>query len=251
MKKGMVTAAMTIAARIAARVRHPPALVILALNLVPAACVVLFGWSAGVLLLLYWTENVIIGGFNVAKMGLSGTAWGGAGMVMAAVTIPFFIFHYGLFCFVHGIFVLALGFGPEALGGDTLSPMGLYEFVTRMAREEPGFGRALAAILAAQSVSFIFDWLIPGGPRRFNPMVQMFAPYPRIIVLHLAIMAGAIPVLVLGSPVWAVVVLCLMKTFFDLHGDPVFLIDDKARRRADTSIKAMERLWRRSRKSAP
>lgn len=241
---------MTIAERIAAQARRPPVWVILALNLVPAACVALFGWSAGVLVLLYWTENVIIGGFNVAKMGLTGPAWGAAGVVMALVAIPFFIIHYGLFCFVHGVFVLVLGFGPGVLSADAISPTGLYDFVARMAREEPGFGRALLAILAAQSVSFIYDWLLPGGPKRFNPMVQMFAPYPRIIVLHLAIMAGAVPVLLLGSPVWAVVALSLMKTAFELRGEDS-LIDDRARRRADASIKAMERLWRRSRKSAP
>ena len=76
----------------------------------------------------------------------------------------------------------------------------------------------------------------------------MFAPYPRIIVLHLAIMAGAVPVLLLGSPAWAVVALALMKTVFELRGDPDGFIDDDARRRANTSVKAVERLWARRRR---
>jgi len=30
-------------------------------NLVPVVCVLLFGWKAAVLLILYWSENLIIG----------------------------------------------------------------------------------------------------------------------------------------------------------------------------------------------
>ncbi len=232
------------AARIALRAKSPPGFTILALNLVPAACVLLFGWNAGVLLLLYWAENVIIGGFNAVKMGLSGVAWGLAGLLMAAVMIPFFIFHYGLFSFVHGMFVVLIGMGPRILPDMDASPFGLYELVMRLAREEPGFGRSLLAILAAQAVAFLFDWLIPGGPRKFNPMVQMLAPYPRIIVLHLTIMAAAIPVLLLASPAWAVLALALLKTVFEMRGIDS-LIDEDARQQADGSVAELERLLKR------
>lgn len=231
------------AARIALRVKSPPVLVILALNLIPVACVVLFGWHAGVLLLLYWTENVVIGAFNVLKMGVSGIAWGLAGTLACLFLIPFFIFHYGLFSFVHGTFVTIMGFGPGEVRSISLT--GLYELVMRLAREEPGFQRSLMAIVAAQGVSFIFDWLLPGGPRKFNPMTQMFTPYPRVVVLHFTIMVAAIPVLLLSSPVWMVAALAIIKTVFEVRGFDS-IIDEAALRQADNSMKELDRRLRRS-----
>ena len=53
----------------AARLRLPPsALVLVAANLVPLAGVLFFGWSVFATLLLFWVENVIVGGFNVLRM---------------------------------------------------------------------------------------------------------------------------------------------------------------------------------------
>jgi hypothetical protein len=44
----------------------------------------------------------------------------------------------------------------------------------------------------------------------------MGRPYGRIIVLHITIIVGAIPVMVLGSPIWALVLLLILKTGVDL-----------------------------------
>ena len=45
---------------------------LLAINLLPVACVALFGWSALLLLLIYWAENVIVGVFTFFKMLIAG-----------------------------------------------------------------------------------------------------------------------------------------------------------------------------------
>ena len=37
-------------------------------NLVPIIGVLLFGWDAGIILLVYWSENLVVGGYNILKM---------------------------------------------------------------------------------------------------------------------------------------------------------------------------------------
>jgi hypothetical protein len=190
---------------------------IIAANAVPIVCVILFGWPAGVLLLLYWCENVVIGGVNLLKIAGSSLAWGPPGWVASAFIIPFFTFHYGLFCFVHGVFVLVVGaMGEGRAPTSDISPMGLYRVVEGLTRTEPGFLWSLGAIAGWQLLSFVTDWLAKGRFRQTNPLVQMFEPYGRIVVLHLALFAGTVPVALLGSPVWALVALAVMKTLFDL-----------------------------------
>src|SRR5260221_13300985 len=85
----------------------PSALLLVAANLVPLAGVLFFGWTVFATPLLFWVENVIVGGFNILRILLAqpqiGAMW--AGQVFM---IPFFTFHYGLFTTVRGLFVLCL-----------------------------------------------------------------------------------------------------------------------------------------------
>jgi len=62
---------------------------------------------------LFWFENVVIGGFNVLRMLISGVRMGGAGIVGALFMSAFFTVHYGLFTAVHGVFVVMLFGMPE------------------------------------------------------------------------------------------------------------------------------------------
>ncbi|MEJ0022031.1 MAG: DUF6498-containing protein [Alphaproteobacteria bacterium] len=77
----------------------------LIVNLIPVLGVLFGGWSAFALLLLYWLENVVIGVFNIARMIAAGVAKGPGGIAACLFVVPFFAFHYGMFCLVHGIFV--------------------------------------------------------------------------------------------------------------------------------------------------
>ncbi|MDB5468667.1 MAG: hypothetical protein JWR84_227 [Caulobacter sp.] len=193
------------------------ALRIVIANAIPIVCVILFGWPAGVLLLLYWCENVIVGAVNGLKMAVSGAAMGPPGWIANAFLLPFYVFHYGMFCFVHGVFVLLIGsIGERKIPDFDPSPIGLFHVVENLTRHEPGFLWSLAAIAGLQLLSFAADWLARGKFRDTNPMIQMFEPYGRIVVLHLAIMAGMIPVLILGGPVWALVGLAIIKTLMEL-----------------------------------
>ena len=83
---------------------------LIAMNLIPLGGAIFAGWDVGFILLVYWAENVVIGGYNIVKMAM---AQGGKGKFdpTCLPLIPFFLVHYGMFCFGHGIFVLVLGQG--------------------------------------------------------------------------------------------------------------------------------------------
>ncbi|MDP2357506.1 MAG: DUF6498-containing protein [Beijerinckiaceae bacterium] len=177
-----------------ARVRF---IMALAFNLVPLAGVAFWGWSAFELIFLYWLENVVIGVRTLAMMLLSARFWG----VLPALTVgAFFTVHYGIFCLVHGVFVLA--FFGGAIGSNTWSavPVG------------PAITIGLAAIVTWQAGLLVLH-VVRGD--RSNPMELMGAPYPRIIALHLTIMLGGFMLMSLGWPYAGVVALALIKTVLD------------------------------------
>lgn len=207
---------------------------LVAFNLVPLAGVLLWDWNVATLLVLYWVENGIVGILNVPKMLLArgpaapgGTqSAGGLPAGPQAATIPFFLVHYGIFWLVHGFFVFALpqfvGFGGPSVVALIEAETGagwLYGESAATVARGPDMGAvALGAVGLAIShgVSFVMNFLGRREYLRVSPAAQMFAPYRRVVVLHVTIIFGAFISLLLGSPVGAVVVLVLLKTGIDL-----------------------------------
>jgi len=185
-------------------------------NLIPLFGVLFLGWSVWNILVIYWLENGIVGIINVLKMsaatgeeasGLSAalTINGQPATAMSKVgLIPFFIVHYGIFWFVHGIFVLTL---PAFLSLASDTPM------------ELGIGAVLFAAVGlaiSHGLSFWWNFLRGGEYRRSTPAALMFAPYRRLVALHLTIIFGALAVTLTGAPIVAVAILVGIKTLLDL-----------------------------------
>ncbi|MGE3302775.1 MAG: DUF6498-containing protein [Hyphomonadaceae bacterium] len=191
----------------------------LAANAIPVAGVLFWGWSAGALMLLYWLENVVVGVFNALRMGVSGAAQGPAAGVGALFLIAFFLFHYGMFCAVHGVFVWTMfGQGLETLarGADPFAdPLG---FVGHIALATPGLRAGFAAMVVWHAAMFFVFFLGRREYRETDPMTQMSRPYGRIVVLHVTIIAGGFVVLALGQPVFAVAILSALKAAMDMGG---------------------------------
>jgi len=68
----------------------------------------------------------------------------------------------------------------------------------------------------SRGASFVVNFLGRREYLRVSVAEQMFAPYGRLLILHLTIILGAFLSLVLGSPVGAIVILVLIKTIVDL-----------------------------------
>ena len=198
-------------------------------NLVPLVGVLWFGWDVWGILIIYWLENGIVGLFNVLKMRraeglengsstpspetrrrLNGLRINGrpANGTDKAALIPFFIMHYGIFWVVHGVFVLMLplfafsGADGEPDFGTTLNPLAIV-FV-------------LVLLFISHGVSYLFNYIGRGEYLRTTAAQQMFAPYGRLVVLHITIIFGAILISTTGAPAAAIVVLVLLKIALDL-----------------------------------
>jgi len=202
------------AARRAQRLSHSSGAAIGALvvgNLIPLVGVLVLGWEVGLVLGLYWIENGIVGIINCAKMALA-QGDGPDGNARKTTQIPYFIVHYGLFWFVHGIFVgviaaigspAAFNGGGFGLSGTSADPLAVLV--------------AVVGLSVSHLVSFWVDFIGKGEYRTVTVAQQMQAPYGRMVVLHLAIVFGGLVVALLGSPTGPVVVLVLGKTALDLN----------------------------------
>ena len=185
-------------------------------NLVPASSVVVFGWSAFTLLLLYWLENVIAGAVNAIKIAISGFTSGKENARATVGLIPFFIFHYGIFCVIHGLLIWEL-FGDAsaaAVPDDGLSSLPLL-VMTRLKTDTFFFWNAIALTIF-QILTFLIYWLANSSWKTADPYSQTFAPYGRVVVVHVTIILAGVPVALLGQPLIAVVILAMIKTILEV-----------------------------------
>ena len=178
-------------------------------NAVPILGVLFLGWTVFPLLLVYWLENAVIGGVNVAKMLLAQPRnpleWAGKLFV-----IPFFIVHFGGFMYVHGVLVMAF-FGPHGTQPFDLIPTA---FSAVRANQ---LGWSLMGLIASHGFSFFWNYVKNGEYQRASLNALMGQPYGRVIVLHLTVLFGGWLVMLLGSPLPALVVLVIIKTVVDVR----------------------------------
>lgn len=207
----------------------PRPLVVIALvavNLIPLFGVIFFDWSLFAIVLLYWIENGIVGLLNVPKIALAGKPSSGesrftingrpAGSAGKAFLIPFFIFHYGIFWTVHGVFVIVF-FG--LLGGQPFGSAAGAPEITSGFRSFDPTGVAIAALSLALShgLSFFVNFLGNEEYLNVSPDEQMFRPYGRVMVLHITILGGGFLAGYFGAPLASLVLMVLLKTVIDLR----------------------------------
>jgi hypothetical protein len=191
---------------------QPIVLLGLVVDLLPIAAVFAWGWGAVPLVMLYWMENLVTGAMTLPRIFISGASFGPLGLLAGLGLCVFFTFHYGLFCMVHGTFLM--GFASFSMGPEAMSTMPIMDFdgmINFSLRSGQHVDWILYAIIAFQVVVFVWEFLIKREWKNTNPMAEMFAPYGRIIVLHFAIFAGAGALFLLGEPMIGVLALILLR----------------------------------------
>jgi hypothetical protein len=178
-------------------------LVLIAVNLLPLGGVLFYGLTVFAVMVLFWAENVVIGILNVAKMVTLFKLRGDLGALGMAA---FFGMHYGIFTTVHGVFVFTI-FSPD----DGASPS--------ISTDEASFGVfaiPLLALIASHTLSFLFNFLWQKEYMVVTANELMIRPYGRVVALHVTILVGGFVVMSLGAPVYALVLLILIKIGIDL-----------------------------------
>jgi hypothetical protein len=200
-------------------------------NLLPLVGVLYFDWQILDILLLYWSESVIIGIVNVLRMaqcgsdnilaGLQTPVANPATALLGQIALPrhyaaglktflilFFTLHYGAFCIGHLTVVRAL-FSDEGLVGEWYSSLALIW--------QPAFIIAAGSIAASHLYSFAINFI---GKREYEntgliPLMQR--PYGRIVAMHVAIVFGGGLVMWLGTALPLLVILIAVKIGLDLR----------------------------------
>jgi len=204
-----------------------PLLALVAANLLPIYGVVAFGWDAFHIVLLYWAENLVIGFYNVLKIACARVEppIANAGKLFL---IPFFIVHYGGFAAVHGMFIfLLLSKGDASRAMDVGSHpwpcflvfvqllLGVIRHCWDVIPADMKY--AIGALFLSHGVSFVYNYIIGGEYVTAKPRDLMGQPYSRVVVMHIAVLAGAFISAALGSPAGVLVVLVGLKTVMDVR----------------------------------
>jgi hypothetical protein len=209
----------------------PSSLILVVANLVPLGGVLWLGWEVFDILLLYWTESVIIGVINVLRMISSQSSNILSGLIPATkqhdmtaaleqvnlqlpmqvikfFIIPFFVFHYGMFCYGH--LSAVVGFF-----GNRTSSANMTASIPDISNST--FWIAVGAIAASHLYSYFNNFLGKGEYKRVGLGTLMHRPYGRIMVMHLSIILGAGGAMMLGNPLPVLLALIAGKTVLDVR----------------------------------
>jgi hypothetical protein len=156
-------------------------------------------------------ENIIIGLMNIFKMKKAeGELLPGEtqklkqfsinGKIIQDVgkkfLIPFFIFHYGIFTLVHGIFVVIMfGFPNQSFS---------YILAT------------FALLFLSHYISYRINYIGKREYMNISVGKLFYYPYNRVIIMHITILIGGMLVQSLGSPIYALIVMIIAKIILDL-----------------------------------
>lgn len=194
-------------------------------NLLPLGGVFFLGWDASIIVLLYWAENLVIGFYNILKIAAL-KFYSRATILDELFAIPFFCLHYGAFCAVHGYLLVvlfnltdstALFVREETWAGPLVPLQMLLSVITSLWRARPPqMEWTIAVLFLSHGFSFIQNYLGKKEYNSFNAMKLLIQPYKRIFILHLTVIAGAVPIMMYGSPVVLLCVLVLFKICMDV-----------------------------------
>ena len=184
---------------------------LLVVNLFPVFGVLYWGWDIFPIMMLYWSENVIIGVFNILRM-LFAMPEEPEGCLKFFL-IPFFAVHYGMFTMVHGFFVVLLfsGGGELLSNGGEPSPALLLRTIL-----ENRLVFAVLALFLSHGYSFLKNYIGRGEYRRTDSRMLMFRPYGRVVIMHLTLIFGAFLIFIFDLPLAGLILFILLKTGIDL-----------------------------------
>ncbi len=171
-------------------------------NLIPLVGVIFWGWTVASVLVLYWVETVIIGLMNVPRIMATKDSF----RLKLFISL-FFMVHFGGFCWGHAFFLKqSFNAGPE------------FDALLNFRQEMSPLVISAAAFFASHLFGLIRSFFGPIKYKDRAANLQMFTPYGRIIIMQFTVLVGGGLVMLLGSPIAAIIFLILLKTGLDWVG---------------------------------
>lgn len=193
--------------------RHISLASLLLTNFAVFVAVLLGKVSVQEVLLLYWAESAVIGFFTILRLltlraeQVGGESRVGRGIFARVFLAMFFCVHFGGFMVVHLVFLSAMLGMTGSIGGlpgvDDVS-VALMPMLW-----------GLAALFLSHLVSYVVHFLVGGERNRLDAGALFFAPYKRIMIMHVTILAGGFALVLLRGPIVLVALVVVLKTIVD------------------------------------
>lgn len=198
--------------------RNPVALSGVLVDLLPIWGVLVWGWDAIALVMLYWLENLLLGARTLARIIAANIAenrlWG---LLTGLGTCAFFIVHYGIFNFGHGgILLEVFGVWQELEGLNTL-PGSIKALIGGALSTGIHMEWVLLVLGAWYAFAFVHDDMLTGDWMKLKSTNVMFEPYGRLIVFHLAVFFVAGMLEFLGDAGLGALILVLARATWRLR----------------------------------
>jgi hypothetical protein len=192
---------------------YVPQAALLAANVIPLVGVLFFGWQVSTVLAIFWAETGVIGFYAILRIVYAGRRKelleGNVLLPTTSATVGkllfagFFVFHFGVFMVVHGVFLFTL----ISRMVDTASQ---FNFL--------GVFVGVGSLLVSHGISFYRNYLQSGEYTKMDAKNLMSQPYKRVIVMHFVILLSVFGMQFFGSlRAPALVILVVLKVIFDLR----------------------------------
>lgn len=165
---------------------------ILATNVVLIVLAVILEWDVAELMFMFWIENIVLGFYGILKIIFFQGPKGQKEIEINKhvvdiskikyILVPFFIIHFGFFCFIHGSFIEVFfgnGFVPTRPQLMTWDNVWTLKF-------------GILAIFINYGISFIFSYLGKGEFRTTSFIGLLINPYRRIFIIQFMLMGSGI-----------------------------------------------------------
>jgi hypothetical protein len=191
---------------------------LIAANLLPVIAAWFFGVDPKQVFIVYCLETIIIGIYNLVKMGIvtatrKKDVWynqGSQTTVSGLFFMFFFLVHYGLFVAVQmGLFFSASGIGDAY-------HISFFNFFTKWPRLlDNDTYLLLAVFFFAYGYKTISEFLVTGQYKTIPLSILMFQPYLRIFIQQFTVIIGSM-FLMFGAGKIFILVFALIKTAIEI-----------------------------------
>ena len=197
--------------------KTPYSIILLILaNCFPIIGAIFLEWNPLDILLIYYIETAIIGFYNIIKMASTKKGV----QILKPIIIAFFIFHFGGFMWIQGM-IIFFGLPDMIYSGQKLNG----QIVDRLLAMLEYLYWPIIFFMISHGFSLFWDFFRRKENEKYAVEMLIVAPYKRIFFQQIAIIIGALTILIFNSDIMVMITIILLKIYTDykLHDQNLIL----------------------------